>query len=50
LRGAGARRPAFEERGGKRYLERVTPSFAVQTQQKLNNRLKKIQQARKSLE
>jgi hypothetical protein len=39
-----------QERGGKRYLERITPSFAVQTQQKLNNQLKKIQQARKSLE
>jgi hypothetical protein len=39
-----------QERGGKRYLERITPSFAVQTQQKLNNQLKKIQQARRSLE
>jgi hypothetical protein len=39
-----------QERGNKRYLERITSSFAVQTQQKLNDQLMKIRQARKSLE
>ena len=44
--------PATEdqERGDKRYLERIAPSFAVQVQENLRRQLKEIAQARKQLE
>jgi hypothetical protein len=44
--------PATEdqERGDKRYLERIAPSVAVQVQENLRRQLKEIAQARKQLE
>jgi hypothetical protein len=44
--------PATEdqERGDKRYLDRIAPSFVVQVQEKLRTQLKEIAQARKQLE
>jgi len=44
--------PATEdqERGDKRYLDRIAPSLAVQVQENLRKQLKQIAQARKQLE
>jgi hypothetical protein len=44
--------PATEdqERGDKRYLERIAPSFVVQVQENLRKQLKEIAQAKKQLE
>lgn len=38
-----------QERAGKRYLERIAGSFAVQVQENLKTQLKKIEQAKKDL-
>jgi hypothetical protein len=38
-----------QERTGKRFLDRIAPSFAVQVQENLRTQLKKIEQAKKEL-